>query len=149
MLYYAIRLDALPLQIIVTDDRFSVCQDAVVLARESAFRAPDVRQVTLHLYAFVLRNVLPATSHDDLEFEIANVFDGEVLFADDLAKERMRAAWENKVMLFAEECFQLVKLLRYWLVIASCQQRGFDQNAVEASLRYENLLGWTFDAELS
>lgn len=107
MLYYAIRLDALPLEVVIAHDRFSMRQNSVVLAGECARRSPDVRQVALHLDALVLRYILAAGSHNDLVSEIADVLDGVVLLADDLSDERMRAAWEDEVMLLAEQRFQL------------------------------------------
>lgn len=87
VLNYAIRLDALPLQIVVAHDWLAVRQDAIVLAREGTSRSPNIGQVAFHLDAFVPRNVWPAISHDDLELEIANVFDREVFLADDLPDE--------------------------------------------------------------
>lgn len=111
MLYYAIGLDALPLEIVVAHDRFSMCQNSVVLAEECALRSPNVCQVALHLDALVLRYELAAGSHNNLVSEIADVFDGVVLLANNLSDERMRAAWEDEVMLLAEQSFQLVERL--------------------------------------
>lgn len=120
MLNYAIGLHALPLQVVVAHHRLSMSQNAIVLAGECALRAPNVSHVALHLDVLILGNVRPATSHDDLELQVANVLDCEVFLADDLSDERVRAAWEDEVMFFAEERLQLVERLRDRLVGAGC-----------------------------
>lgn len=67
MLNYAIRLDSLPLQVVVTHDRLTMRQDSVIFARKCALRPPNVGHVALHFDAFVLRYERSAASHDDLE----------------------------------------------------------------------------------
>lgn len=87
MLYYAIGLDALPLEVVIAHDRFSMSQNSVVLAGERALRSPNIRQVASDLDALVLRYELATASHNDLVSEIADVFDRVVLLADDLSDE--------------------------------------------------------------
>lgn len=128
VLYNAVRLAllAMPLQIIVADHRLPMRQDSIVLAREGARRSPNIGQIALDLHAFILRDELPTAAHDNLEFQHAHVLDRVVFLADDLPDEGVRAAWEDEVVLLAEQRLHFVELLRYWLVIARCQRGCFN-----------------------
>lgn len=86
-------------------------QESIVLAREGARRPPNVGQIAFNLHPFILRNELPTASHDNLEFQHTDVFDGVIFLANNLTDELMRAAWENEVMLLAEQRLHFVELL--------------------------------------
>lgn len=124
-------------------------QNSIVSAEECAFRTPNVCHVTFHLHAFVLWNILTATSHNDFKLQIANVLDRKVFLADYLTDERVRSAWENEVVLLAKERLQLVKWFWNWFVVTRCQCGVLNKNSVKPSLSNENFLGGTFDTELS
>lgn len=149
VLYYAIRLDSLPLEVVVADDRLPMSEDSVVLAGERTLRPPNVCHVAFDFDALVLGHVLTATPHDDLEPQVADVLDRIILFANDLSDERMRPAWENEMMFFAEERFQFVERFRDRFVVARSQLRCLDKDAVKAALCNENLFRWAFDTKLA
>lgn len=67
------------------------------------------RKKNSYLHVFILRDKQAATSYNDLELEIADVLDRIILLADNLSNERMRSAWENKVMFFTKERFKFVQ----------------------------------------
>lgn len=87
MLYDTIRLDSLPLEIVVAHNWLAMRQNSVVLAREGALGAPNVCQIAFHFHALILGDVESAASHDYLVLEIANVLDRVVLFAHNLPDE--------------------------------------------------------------
>lgn len=118
VLYYAIRFNSLPLEVVIAHDRLPMSQDSVVLARERALRAPNVSQVTFHFDVLTLRDVLTATSDNYLELQVTDVFNRVILFADNLTYKRVRSTWEDEVMLFAEERFKFVELFRDWFLVA-------------------------------
>lgn len=128
VLYNAVRLSllAMPLQIIVADHRLPMRQESIVLAREGARRAPNISQIALDLHAFILWDELSTASHNYLELQHADVFDRIIFLADNLTDEGVRAAWEDEVVLLAEQRLHFVELLRYWLVIARCQRGCFN-----------------------
>jgi hypothetical protein len=87
VLYDTIRLDPLPLEVVVAHDGLTMRQDSVVLARKSALRAPNVCQIAFCLHVFVLRDVQAAASDDYLVLEIANVLDRVIFLANNLPDE--------------------------------------------------------------
>lgn len=109
MLNDAVRLDSLPLKVVVAHDRLSMSQNSVVLAQKCALGTPNVSHVTLHFNSIVLRNIRPASSHDNLELQVANMLDSKVLFADNLTDESVRSARQDEVMFLAKESLQLVE----------------------------------------
>lgn len=124
-------------------------QYSVVLTSERALRSPNVSQVTFYFDVLILWDVLTATSNDDLELQVANVFNRVILLAHNLAYKRMWTTWENEVMFFAEERFKFIELLWNWFLIARCQLWCFNQHTIKATLCYQDFFWRTFNTELS